>query len=327
VLFVVYVLATNIIRERRQLDVLLGLFVVLVAVKAFQALVNYRDSQELPYSLDAVTSKEDVVFFGAIAAMGLAAAVLRLRGRLAYLLLGTQPLILAAELLSNRRTGFVALAVTLSVVALLTLIVEPRRGALVFGAGALAIVAYVALFWDASGPMGEPIRTLRSVVDPSNVSIADQSSDAWRVIENRNIAYTVRQLPLTGVGLGQQYLFQQEPSPLYGFLNWRYIAHNALLWLWLKAGPLGAFALWILVARVLVVCTALYVRIRDADLRLVVALPITLLVSQIVFSSVDLGLTYMRTMIALGTALGMASVLSADGDRDRLAGSATASVQ
>jgi hypothetical protein len=49
-------------------------------------------------------------------------------------------------------------------------------------------------------------------------------------------------------------------------------------------------------------------------MRLALALPITLLVSQIVFSSVDLGLTYMRTMMVLGTALGMASFLAQRGE-------------
>jgi hypothetical protein len=309
-LLAVYLLATNLIREERQLAVLMWLFVALVGIKALQGILNYRDAQELPYFLDAVTSKEDVVFFAAAVALGLAALVLGLRSKLAYVLLALQPVLLTAELVSNRRAGFVALGVTLLVMVLLTLVTHPRRGIVLVGAGVFALVAYVAAFWDATGPIAEPIRTLRSVLDPSATSMFDQSSDAWRAIENKNIAHTVRQLPLTGVGLGQQYLFQQEPSPLYGFLNWRYIAHNAVLWLWLKAGPLGALALWFLVARILVVGSGLYVKVSDDKLRLAVALPITLMVAQIVFSSVDLGLTFTRTMIVLGCALGMASFLA-----------------
>ena len=93
------------------------------------------------------------------------------------------------------------------------------------------------------------------------------------------------------------------------FPYWRYITHNAVLWLWLKAGPLGAFALWFLVARVLLVGSSLYVRLRDPGLRLVAALPVAVVVCQIVFSSVDLGLSYTRTMLVLGTSLGLVAVL------------------
>jgi hypothetical protein len=42
----------------------------------------------------------------------------------------------------------------------------------------------------------------------------------------------------------------------------------------------------------------------------VIALPIALVVSQIVFSSVELGLTYSRTMIVLGVALGLVSFMA-----------------
>jgi O-antigen ligase len=137
----------------------------------------------------------------------------------------------------------------------------------------------------------------------------DQLSDQWRVIENRNIEFTMRQVPLTGVGLGQEYLFQQEPPrPSATFVYWRYMTHNALLWVWLKAGPVGAFALAYLVARVLLVGSALFGRLRG-ELRLVAVLPVALVIAQIIFSSVELGLTYGRTMIVMGVAIGLAAQL------------------
>src|SRR5437879_4864316 len=121
----------------------------------------------------------------------------------------------------------------------------------------------------------------------------------------------MHQLPLTGVGLGQQYIFREEPPPLWGFTYWRYETHNALLWLWLKAGPLGGFALWFLVARVLLVGSAMYVRIRDARQRVIVLLPVALMTIQVAFSSVDMGLTHARPMIVLGTVLGASAFLFA----------------
>jgi hypothetical protein len=44
-------------------------------------------------------------------------------------------------------------------------------------------------------------------------------------------------------------------------------------------------------------------------MRLFATIPITLIIGQIIFSSVELGLTYSRTMILFGIALGTASFL------------------
>ena len=304
-----YFLAANLIRDRRQVAVLLWAFVLMIGIKAVQGILNYQGSTDLGIA-EAVTSHEDVVFFDVAIALAVLAIVLGVRTKLTYVLLGLQPVVLLAELLTQRRVGFVALGAVLVVVTLLALAANPRRGMVLAAVGALAIGAYVVAFWENSGAIGEPIRALRGVLDPSSVSLRDQLSNGWRDIENRNIAYTIQQVPLTGVGVGQKYFFRQQPPPLPdSFTFWRYITHNAVLWLWLKAGPLGGFVLWFLVGRVLILGSALFVRLRDPSLRWVAAFPITLIACQIVFSSVDLGLTYSRTMIVLGVALGLPALL------------------
>src|SRR5207302_4550200 len=143
---------------------------------------------------------------------------------------------------------------------LLSLAGTPRRGLAFATVGALLLGVYILLFGQDSGALGQPIRALRSVIDPSEVGVRDQLSGAWREIENRNIEYTMQQLPLTGVGLGQQYILREEPPPLWGFTYLRYETHNAVLWLWLTAGPLGGFALWFLVGRVLLLGSRWHVR-------------------------------------------------------------------
>jgi len=44
--------------------------------------------------------------------------------------------------------------------------------------------------------------------------------------------------------------------------------------------------------------------------RLVALVPVVLIAIQVVFSSVDLGLTYSRTMIVLGVSLGLTAYLT-----------------
>jgi hypothetical protein len=285
------------------------LFVLLVGVKALQALLNYLEAQSLSFWLDAVSSHEDIVFWSVPVALAVVALVLGVRSRLVYVLFALQPIILTAELISNRRVGFIALGVTLVVITVVLCFSHPRRAAALAAVGAMLLVSYAVIFWEVDGPLAEPLRALRSIADASELPLVDQFSNQWRDIENENIAFTVKQLPVTGVGLGQRYLFEREPSAV-PFEYWRYITHNAPLWLWLKAGPLGAFALWFLVARALLLGAALYRRLSEPSLRLVIALPIALVVSQIVFSSVELGLTYSRTMIVLGVALGLVSFMA-----------------
>jgi len=310
-LCLLYFLAANLIRERGQVIVLLWEFVVIVGVKGLQGIGNYVQMLSGPDRFEAVTAHEDVVFFDVAIVLLLLMVALRVRGRLFYVLLAMQPIVIAAELLTQRRSAFAALAAALVVVALMAFIFRPRATLIVLAIGLVLTTGYSAAFWNSSSRLAEPVRFIREVVDPSSVAGRDRSSDAWRDIENSNIAYTVRQLPLTGVGLGQQYLFQQEPPALTTFVYWRYIAHNALLWLWLKAGPFGAFAFWFLVGLIVLRGVQLYRQLEDPFLRVAASFPVLLTVTQVVFSSVDLGLTYNRTMTVLGVALGLAAPLSA----------------
>lgn len=314
-----YFLAANLVRTRGQLFGLLWVFVLLVGLKAFQGIGNYAEMLSGPERLDAVTAHEDVIFFDALITLAIVMALLCVRGRLFYVLLALQPVIFAAELVTTRRVAFAALAADLGVVALMSAVERPRATGLVLAVGTLAFGIYAATFWDQSGPLAEPARVLREVVEPNSITERDRSSNVWRDIENANIAFTVRQLPLTGVGVGQEYLFQREPPQGPGtFTYWRFTTHNAVLWTWLKAGPYGAFAFWFLVTGVVVFGLQLYRRLDDPLLRAVAGFPVLLTVGQVVFSSFDLGLTYVRTMIVLGVALGLAAPLAAwSSDRGR----------
>lgn len=308
-LCVAYFLAANLVRNRLQLSVFLWIFVLGSAVKAFQTVLNHQAASDLSFELRTIIAHEDVVFMGAAVMLALVAVILGHRSRLALVLFALQPLFLIAELLAYRRVAFIALAVMSLAIMLMAAFTRPRRAAVLAAIATIAIAFYLVIFWDASGPAAEPLRALRSVFDGSSTSLVDQASSAWRDVEHQNIGYTIRQLPLTGVGVGQRYLFEREPVEI-SFPYWRFITHDALLWLWLKAGPLGAFALWFLVARAVLVGTSLFRRVQDPSLRWTVMLPVLLVLAQVVFSSVDLGLTYSRTMIVLGTSLGLAAFVA-----------------
>lgn len=306
-----YFLTANLIRERAHMVGLLWMFTLLVGVKALQGIGNYAEMRALGYSLEAVTSHEDVVFFGAAVALALVMAALGLRAKLFWAVLALLPVVMVTELLTQRRSGFAVLAIVVLVVAIMAYTEHKRATLAVLAVGLVVGTLYAGAFWTSDSRLAEPLRIVRGFVDPAAVSWRDRSSDAWREIEDSNIAFTVQQLPLTGVGLGQQYLFKVEPPALTSFVYWRYIAHNAVLWLWLKGGPYCVFTFWMLIAVVVVRGMRLYRGLSDPYLRAAAALPVLLIAAQVIFSSVDLGLTYNRTMTVLGVALGLTAPLSA----------------
>src|SRR6185503_7981461 len=158
----------------------LWLFVLLVGVKALQGILNYFEAQSLSYWLDAVSSHEDVVFWGVPVALTVVALVLGIRDRLAYMLFATMPIILMAEIVSNRRVGLISLGVILVAITLLLCFSHPRRAATLAAVGTIVLASYTVLFWDADGPLAEPLRAVRSIVDASDLPIVDQFSNQWR---------------------------------------------------------------------------------------------------------------------------------------------------
>jgi O-Antigen ligase len=309
-LCITYFLTVNLVREPGQVAILLRLLVVLTAVKALQGLFNYVQMINGPVWLDAVTAHEDVVFFDLAIVLAIAAFVLGARSRLVWSLYAALPLVLVTELITQRRVGFIALGGALVVVGLLLASARPRRTMVLFASAAAIFVVYALLSWDQQGLLAQPIRALRGAFDPSSLSARDLSSNWWRDIEETNIAYTLRQLPLTGVGLGQEYLFVREPPALTNFIYWRYMTHDAVLWVWLKAGILGFVAFWALVAQTGIVGARLFRALPSVDLKLIALVPAALIVIQVLFSVVDLGLTYSRNMIVLGVALGLTAYLT-----------------
>lgn len=306
-----YFLSANLLRTRRDVVRLLVLMVSLLGVKALQAVWNGAVMFGAGERLEAVTSHEDVVFFDAVLALAFASALLLGRSRITYGLAALVPPILVAELLTQRRVAFVALAAALLVVTVCVAAVRTRRTLVVVAAGSVLVAAYLGVFWNQqSGVLGQPVRAVKGIIAPDTISERDRLSNLWRDIENANISFTLREVPLTGVGLGQQYFFQREPPELTGFAYWRYMTHNAVAWVWLKAGLLGFAVLWWIVIQTVAVGARLVRQLEEPSGKLIACLPIALVVAQVVYSSVDLGLTFSRPMIVLGVSLGILAPLA-----------------
>lgn len=151
------------------------------------------------------------------------------------------PLVLLGLGENARRTAWVMLATVLVVFHVLG---RPRPWKRALTRVMLVVVPvvllYVAIGWDQSGGIFAPVQFLRSLSDSSM-----DSSTRWRDVENWNIAMSMREHPLLGLGLGHEYtefVRGDDISTLFrDFKGW---PHNSVLGLLLFSGPIGFTAMW-----------------------------------------------------------------------------------
>jgi hypothetical protein len=307
---ITYVLACNLLRTRSQLHTFTWVFIAAIGLKSIQGIVRYIEVRANGVQVEAITGHEDVVFFAAFVLL-LAALILfggHLEGvarRQMQVMLVVLPPLVFTLLVTNRRLGFVVLAVGLGLAGLLLL--RTRRDLFMRLAPLVLVGAFVytALFWNGTGVLSQPIRAVRSIVAPATER--DRSSNAWREMENLNIDYNIRSAPVTGLGFGRPYalIVTQPPLDATGFIYWRYIAHNAIYWVWMKMGVMGFVLFWNLIGSAAVFGLITFRQLRDGTLRAFALLGAGVVMMQVIFSYGDLGLTYARSMVFLGCMLGM----------------------
>jgi hypothetical protein len=221
------------------------------------------------------------------------------------------PPLLFTLLVTNRRLGFVVLAAGLALVAILLLRTRRDLFFRIVPVVVIALGVYIPLFWNNTGTLGQPIRAVRSIVAPATER--DRSSNAWRELENININYNIRLTPITGLGFGRPYSFlvSQPPIDATGFTYWRYIAHNAIYWVWMKMGLVGFILFWNLIGSALVLGLVTFRRLQDGYLKALALTVAGVVIMQVIFSYGDLGLTYSRSMLFLGCMLALLARLPA----------------
>lgn len=310
--FILFLLATALIRDRRQLVTLA--VVVLLATFWKAVLGDFRWQFTSNHNLanrETLLAHEDSYFLLLyLAALLVSLFWLRRRAVVVPLLLGS-PLVALCLLANQRRAGIFALAG--AVIALLALAIrfEPlvRRHAVTLAAiVALAAAAFIATSWNQQyGVRAQLVRPVRSLIDPN---LRDTSSDAYRTAEDANLKVTFQQNPVLGVGFGMPYLTvypQADISMIYPL--WNVIPHNTLLWVPMRMGIPGLIAFWGLVGMAIVQAGMVLRTHRDPLLRAVAAFAVAAIVAELLVAYGDLQLESYRNMIFLGALLGVVNNL------------------
>jgi hypothetical protein len=191
---------------------------------------------------------------------------------------------------------------------------KTRRWFLVAGTlfGVL-FAAYLVLYWDTYGRIGMIAQQFKSIVGASDPDMAgvDYLSNLYRDYETYNLAVTIQNSPVLGLGFGHAY---EAPLGWYNLLEYfrilKYIPHNSILWVASKAGAIGVFLL-LLLFNLFVCRTALTLKhIRDPWTKAVLAMAILSIVNQMIVVYVEMQLSYYRNMIYLAALIGISAVLT-----------------
>lgn len=248
--------------------VLIGKIIVAAAMvrSVFVIIVQRIAVAETGGRYESGTGHGDSVLFAVAAHLIIASVLLRPDWKRIRGMLLTLPLILLACDLNERRLVWVMLGMMM----VFTYAVSPMTGwkRKLTRAGLLALpvlVAYVVVGWNGTARIFGPVQTLRSVADTSH-----DHSAYWREVEIWNIATTIRDHPILGMGLGGEYTESMENDDISSiYKEYREWPHNTVLGLLMMMGIFAFTAMWVLLPVVIFLSMRVFRMAADPEARLV----------------------------------------------------------
>ncbi len=307
--FVMFVLATSLITERRQVQRVAVVVVAAIAVKALVGAFRYGYTLHRSINgVDAILGHEDSYFL-ALGLIALAVALFKSDNRrivAAFLLLA--PVALITLVANERRVGLLALGAGVAAIVLLMVRFGPglrRRALLGTAAGLMVFGVFATSYWNHPyGMSGQLLRPLKAMV--GDTSARDYASDQYRIAENTDILAGFQTSPILGMGFGRPMPAVAplaDISQIYPF--WNYIPHNTILWIGMRMGMIGFVAFWGLIGMALLEGTHQAWSRRSRLLCGVAAFSTAAIVAELIVAYGDIQLESPRNLIFLGAVLGV----------------------
>lgn len=301
------VLVSNLIQTRSQVNILFWVIVSALFLKGLTG-VSYI-ATELQWDISGVERIAEhsmSIQFNLFFVLTIAAWVYRDSLPRRLLLPLMLPPILLSFFANHRRASFL----TLGVAALLILLLLYRERRRLFWAlapaGTLSFLVYMVAFWNNNSALGIMARSVRSVI--GRPTLRDAASNIYRDIENANIMFTIKQVPLQGVGFGQQFFIVYQMPDISSFEWWQYITHNSIMWVWMKTGVGGFYAMLLLVGLALALGGRMILTIPRGPMRAYALVATLYLLMHFLYAYADMSWDT-RSMVLVGTMLGLLNSL------------------
>lgn len=201
-----------------------------------------------------IGSHEELFFFNLFEVQLLVLWLGNCEPKLRKVMLCLLPFVIAANLANERRAATAGFAIVLPVLLATAYMAFPARRQLLtkLCICILAISAvYFPVFWNKTGLVAQPARAIKSQIMPDG---RDFSSDFYRMEEDANLMATLKEEgPVFGYGYGKKFhkvvqmvdLSDVDPMILY-------VAHDQILWIWMRLGTVGFTCFWIMVCSILI---------------------------------------------------------------------------
>jgi hypothetical protein len=301
-----FLLASVLVTTRAAFRAALWAIVIAVGFKATQALLLFMSVRHLAVRPDAVLGHEEALFFSLFFLLTLSLWLWEVPGTLRKTATWLTPLVLAGDLANTRRAAWLVLGVgllALLAVAYATLPARRRVAGRILMTLVVVCSIYMPLYWNKSGGLAQPARAIHSAVQPNR---RDQSSDLYRIQEDENIWFNIREGKVIGRGFGVPIDYAlpiEDISDIDPLIT--YIPHNGVLYILMRMGILGAVAWWSMLGLMIVFACRL-ARAVDREFAAIGGLAAAMLVAYAFEGHTDQGFFFYRVAFVIGTLLGLA---------------------
>lgn len=301
-----YFLTSVLVRDRRAIRAVLWGFVGAVGFKALQGIYVWIDNRHLVPKPEAYISHEASYFFVTFMFLVLALWLFDQRGQLRKWATWLLPLVLWANIVNDRRAAWEMLAGGLLCFFVIVYKTMPvRRHLLAKSIVGLVLVSavYFPVMWNSTSSLGVAARAVKSQVQPS---ARDADSDTYRVQENENLEYNIKQNGPLGSGFGSKIDYALPIADISSIdPGIAYIPHDDVLDVLMRMGFLGGVAMWMLIGTGIIAGSRL-ARSRDREIALIGTVVACSLVAYSLMGALDQGFFFYRIAFITGVLLGLA---------------------
>jgi len=305
-LAIAYLVATVFTTRLSVLHTAMWAIVLGSGFKAAQALHSFLSVRNQIPRPDFIVGHEEALFFSLFILLTACLWIFRMSGPLRTTATVLLPLVLVADLVNSRRAAWLILGGELIALSIVTMVAVPSRRRFMGKVLALLVVAsavYFPAYWNNTGALAGPARAVKSAVAPST---RDQSSDLYRIQENENLKFNIREGGPIGRGFGVPIDYIpgsiEDISDIDPMI--RFVPHNGVLYILMRMGLLGGIAFWSLLAAGIITGCRL-VRSRQREVAVFGTVLACALVGYALEGYNDQGFFMYRIAFVVGTLLGL----------------------
>jgi hypothetical protein len=300
-----YFLTSAFVRHRNTIRAVLGTFVGAVGFKALQGIYVWISNRNMHPKPESYISHEASYFFAIFVILVAALWLFDQKGRLRTWATWLLPIVFFAIVVNDRRTAWEMLGGGFLCFGVIAYKAMPiRRGILGKTVVALLLCSavYVPVMWNSTSSFAAPAHAVKSQIKPD---YRDASSDIYRVQENDNLEFNIRQAGLLGKGYGVKIDYALPIADLSDIdAVIAYVPHDQVLDVLMTMGVLGGVAVWLLIGSGIISGFRLALA-RDYELAVVGLVVACALVAYALIGAEDLGFFFYRIAFITGCFLGL----------------------